>query len=82
MTEVHSVTVSEDGVATIDLSGEFESLSELPSMERMAVRGLILTLTQFKNIEDVQITINGKPYEPTKTTMASLHNEYLNEYNR
>lgn len=82
VTEVHSVTVSEDGVATIDLSGEFESLSEIPAMERMAVRGLILTLTQFKNIEDVQITINGEPYTPTQTTMASLHDEYLNVYDR
>jgi germination protein M len=78
VTDVHSVTISEDGVATIDLSGEFESLSELPGMERMAVRGLILTLTQFKNIEDVQITINGKPYEPTAATMAGLGSQYLN----
>lgn len=79
-TEIHSVTIGENGVATIDLSGEFQSLSELPGMERMAVRGLIMTLTQFKNIEDVQITINGEPYEPAATTMASLHDEFLNTF--
>jgi len=76
-TQVRSVQISEDGTATIDLSGDFKSLSDLPNLERLAIKALETTLKQFSNIEEVVITIEGEVYEPASATMAGMQ-DHLN----
>lgn len=47
-----------DGVATVDLSGEFEESSG-SLVERFRVAQVVFTLTQFDNIDRVQFRIDG-----------------------
>lgn len=77
--QITGVAVSQDGTATVNVSEEFLQLSATPSMEQMAVRGLTLTMEQFDGVEQVSITVNGKPYQASTTTMAE--GGYLNTMN-
>ncbi|HET7181104.1 MAG TPA: GerMN domain-containing protein [Candidatus Limnocylindrales bacterium] len=56
-TQVNGVQLA-GGVATVDLSQEFEDTDELPSL-RTALAQLVFTLTQFPEVTGVQVTIAG-----------------------
>lgn len=55
----------EEGTARVNFSEEFMTLSAVPALENMALRGLRLALTRFEGIEDVTVAVEGIPYEPT-----------------
>ncbi len=74
-----SVNVSDDGIATVDVSEEFLSLSALPANEQMAVRGMNLALTSIEGVKQVNITVEGEAYEPVAATLGTgSGSEYLN----
>jgi spore germination protein GerM len=60
-TELLGLDVS-DGVATVDLSGEFESGGGSASM-LMRVAQVVYTLTQFPTVQEVQFQLEGEPVE-------------------
>ncbi len=68
--QVVDVTVDPEGTAQVNFSEEFMTLSAMPNMERLAMRGLTLTLAQFEEIQDIQICVEGIPYEPSVATWA------------
>jgi hypothetical protein len=54
--------VVEDGVATVDLSREFESGGGSLSM-LLRVASVVYTLTQFPTVEEVRFELDGRPVE-------------------
>ncbi|MDQ3957583.1 MAG: GerMN domain-containing protein [Actinomycetota bacterium] len=58
---LHGLTV-EDGLATADLSSEFESGGGSLSM-RLRLAQLVLTLTEFSTVDAVAIEIDGEPVD-------------------
>ena len=58
-TEVLGLTI-EDGVATIDLSSEFETTGMGTTGEIGLVSQVVFTLTQFPTVDSVDITIEGE----------------------
>jgi len=60
-TELNDVSI-DDGVATVDLSPEFESGGGSLSMQ-VRVAQVVYTLTWFPNIESVAFEIDGQPVE-------------------
>lgn len=79
-TEVLGLTV-EDRVATVDLSEEFERPGLGTTGEIGLVAQIVFTLTQFADIDEVDITIEGEPrdvilshgLEATGLTREGLH---------
>ncbi|MDD5018214.1 MAG: GerMN domain-containing protein [Eubacteriales bacterium] len=70
-TELLSVEVDDAGIATVELSGDFTTISDDTQKEEMLKKCLILTLMQFDNIDVVRILVDGEEYMDTsKTTMA------------
>ena len=62
-TELLGLTIDQDAkVATVDLSGEFESGGGSTSM-RMRIAQVVFTLTQFDTIRSVRFEIDGEPRE-------------------
>ncbi len=55
-TEV-DVDLKEDGIAVADFSNEFSNYD--PSQEKQVLEAITFTLTQFENVDSVQIRING-----------------------
>ena len=58
---VDSVAVSEDGVATVELSGDIvlNGTCDTPRAKEQ----ILSTATQFSNIDTVEINLNGKPLD-------------------
>ena len=56
---VYGVDIADDGVATIDLSGEFESGGGTASMFGRLAQ-VVYTLTQFPTVESVRFRIDGR----------------------
>ncbi|MGI5849805.1 MAG: GerMN domain-containing protein [Christensenellales bacterium] len=70
-TQLLNVNVDQNGVATIEFSEAFSKISEYPEKEQKLLKCIMLTLTQFDNIDEVRILVNGKEYSSTsETTMA------------
>jgi spore germination protein GerM len=66
------VTVDDNGIASINFSDEFNTVSETPEREKALVRCIVLTLMQFDNIDEARILVDGKEYSSTsQTTMAT-----------
>jgi len=61
-TKINNFTI-EDGVATIDFSNEVLGYGGGTTAETMLLNSVVLTLTQFEEIEAVQILIDGKKVE-------------------
>lgn len=78
--KILSVTVESDGTAKVDLSKEFEALSDMPSVQTMAIKAILLTCQQFEGVEDVDVLVEGQPLEANVATMAGLDSETLNTY--
>ncbi len=52
-----SVNLKEDGIAVADFSNEFKEYD--PNQEKQILEAITWTLTQFENVDSVQINING-----------------------
>ena len=63
------VTVK-DGVATINLSREFEQALQGADGGRHALRALMLTCGRFPGVESVEILVEGEPYSTEGPTAA------------
>ena len=80
--QVLGLTVAQDGVATLDLSREFLSLAALPANEQQTIRGINLALVGVDGIEQVELTVEGEPYEPVAATLGTgINTQYLNTMN-
>jgi germination protein M len=76
-TALLGVTVDEEGVASVDFSKEFSSVSDDARQEKALVRCIMLTMMQFDNIEEVRILVEGKEFTSSaQTTMA--YPDYIN----
>lgn len=82
--EVLGVTIGDSGVATIELSDDFTSISDTPAMETLALRAIGVVCRQFHGVKEYKILAGGKEYVPTVstiTTKAAQKGDYLNFYN-
>ena len=71
---IRSVTVK-DGVATIDFSRAFMTVTEGEDGGRQAVRAVLFTASQFPGVKKVRILVEGKEYQPQEETTATFLNE-------
>jgi germination protein M len=81
--DVLGVTVSDSGIATIEFSKEFASISDSPAMESLALRAIGVVCKQFHGVKGYKIIAGGKDYEPTVSTAATdtlNGSAYLNYY--
>lgn len=79
-TELLGVDIDESGVASVNFSSEFGEISADPQKEKMLQKCIMLTMSQFDNIDVVRILVDGKEYADTaKATMAVP--EYVNTLN-
>lgn len=72
-----------DGVAEINLSKEFATISDNPALEAVTLRALTTVCTQFEGVKSVSLLVEGKAYEPTVSTAAGLDgikDGFLNYY--
>lgn len=56
----------EDGVAKLNFTGEFVDLVQNSDGGRMALKALVLTCTQFDNVDSVEIYVDGQKYDVEK----------------
>ena len=59
----------ENGTARINFTKEFADLVENTDGGRLALKALVLTCTQFKGIEKVEILVEGERYDPGTGTL-------------
>ena len=81
--EVLSATLGADGVAKIEFSSEFSSISDSPATEAMALRSLDVVCQQFTGYKSLSITVDGKAFEPTVSTIAgqgTTGDDFLNTF--
>lgn len=81
--DVLGVTLADNGIATIEFSKEFASLSDTPAMESLAMRAIGVVCKQFHGVKGYKIIAGGKEYEPTVSTAATdtlNGNAYMNYY--
>lgn len=81
--EVLGVTISDAGVATIELSSEFTSISDTPAMETLALRAIGVVCRQFHGVKEFKLIAGGKDFEPTvstSTTTTAKTGDFLNFY--
>ena len=65
-----SVT-QKDGVVTVDFTGAFKEIAEQSDGGQQALKALVLTCTQFPDVKEVRILVDGKPYDPAAPTIAA-----------
>jgi germination protein M len=63
------VTVEGDK-AIINFTKEFMNIAEESDGGRMALKALVLTCTQFAAVKNVEIQVEGAPYDPGASTLA------------
>ena len=75
----------ENGVAKVNFTKEFADTVQNSDGGRMALKALVLTCTQFAGIEEVEILVEGSPYdagmgELSKPTFANVASEIEASY--
>lgn len=60
-TEILGLNLQEDGTMVVDVSEEFEKYEE--QQELNILESMTYTLTQFENVDKIQLRINGHPQE-------------------
>lgn len=70
---VRSVKVK-DGVATIDFSKEFMTVTQQSDGGQQAIRAVLFTASQFPGVKKVSITVNGEPFTPEPESTATFLN--------
>ena len=79
---VKSVKVK-DGVATIDFTSEFAAIGQQDDGGLQAIRAVLFTASQFPGVKEVQILVEGQPYqsEPAAaTTFVNAAEEVIAQY--
>ena len=79
---VKSVKIK-DGVATIDFTSEFAAIAQQDDGGQQAIRAVLFTASQFPGVKQVQILVEGQPYqaEPTAaTTFVNNAEEVIAQY--
>lgn len=71
---VRSVQVK-DGVATIDFSKEFLTVTQQSDGGRQAIRAVLFTASQFPGVKKVSITVEGETFTPEPETTATFLND-------
>jgi len=59
----------EDGVAKVNFTREFADMVENSDGGRMALKALVLTCTQFEEVDEVEVFVEGEPYDPGAGTL-------------
>jgi germination protein M len=76
-TSLLGVDVDDEGVAAVNFSKEFNSISDDAQQEKALVRCITLTMMQFDNVEEVRILVEGKEFSgAAEATMA--YPDYIN----
>lgn len=60
-----------DGVATVNFTKEFMNIAQESDGGRIALRALLLTCTRFEGVQSVKIQVEGQPYDPGLSAMAT-----------
>lgn len=60
-----------NGVVTINLSKEFEEVLSNDDGGRAAVKALVLTCSQFPDVQEVKVQVEGKAFELDEAAMAT-----------
>ena len=71
---VKSVKVK-DGVATIDFTSEFAAIGQQDDGGLQAIRAVLFTASQFPGVKQVQILVDGKPYQSEPETASTFVND-------
>ncbi|MBQ8654785.1 MAG: GerMN domain-containing protein [Clostridia bacterium] len=71
---VRSVSVK-NGVATIDFSKEFLTVTQQSDGGRQAIRAVLFTASQFPGVKKVSITVDGEPFSPEPESTATFLND-------
>ncbi len=58
------------GVVKVNFTKEFAGLVENSDGGRLALKALVLTCTQFEGVEEVQVFVEGEPYDAGKDALA------------
>jgi germination protein M len=67
----------QNGIAYVNLSKEFNQLSELPFSESIALKSIVLTAQEFPGISSVEILVEGKSYKTGEQLTAPV---FANQY--
>ena len=60
-----------DGVVTINMSKEFKNVIAQADGGASAVKALVLTCSQFENVKEVRLQVEGEPFVLDSETMAA-----------
>ena len=60
-----------DGVVTINMSKEFQTVMEQADGGAAAVKALVLTCSQFEGVKEVKLQVEGKDFQLDSETMAA-----------
>ena len=71
---VKSVKIK-DGVATIDFTKEFASIAQQDDGGQQAIRAVLFTASQFPGVKQVQILVEGEPYQSEPETASTFVND-------
>ncbi len=77
-TKLNSSKISADGIVTLDFSSEFNDIKEYTELNTTILKTIILTCEQLKEVQGVEITVDGEALEMDTTTLSSP--VYANEY--
>ena len=58
------------GVVKVNFTKEFAGLVENSDGGRLALKALVLTCSQFEGVEEVQVFVEGEPYDPGKDALS------------
>ena len=71
---VKSVKVK-DGVATIDFTSEFAAVAQQDDGGQQAIRAVLFTASQFPGVKQVQILVDGQPYQAEPAAATTFVND-------
>ena len=64
-----------DGVATIDFTKEFAAIAQQDDGGQQAIRAVLFTASQFPGVKQVQILVEGEPYQSEPETASTFVND-------
>ncbi len=60
----------DDGVAKVNFTREFADLVQNTDGGRLALKALVLTCTQFEGVDEVEVLVEGEPYDPGEGALS------------
>lgn len=69
-----------DGVATVNLSREFEQIREHEELQQRALETIRLTCQEFEGVEEVRVEVKGREFEPDVATLSGAYVNELSSY--